>query len=294
MYEKGTRIRVSLSVQVGQRTSGRQLLGTARVRETSGDRWTHFLYLGSSSVTGDTRDGQIVTAQFGAVVTGSPEANPELTTEVTEASGFTHFLSLNSPGITVLDNEAKEPPVPAATETPVLSEKRITPSAAAINSTDVINRIAQLEDTPDNYTIIRTKTGARLVFSITFTSEADALSYLDDRDYNVDRFTITPQRSAADTEELKLLRTLNSDGGARFGLSQWTSGVQLSEDGTFTEEWAQNEAIRRLKIADSSVLNEWPLSEIDWGDAAQNLLDAEYYSVTVGTETFWGLIPDTE
>lgn len=300
-FEIGTKVHVTVNARVtGQYTTG--LDSTRTVTENEGPgQWTHLLFLSSPSITGITGSkdqvGDVIRAEFDAEVTGGFKQAERVTTRVRElsggGSGFTHYLYLDSPSVTVLP----EREVPGQAK-PV-GGTRITPADTVFESAEVLNRIAELEDSAAvvRYRVIQKRNGQILnPVDRTLRTVADAENYLDERDYNQARFTIEPVKgplSDEDQQELTLLKKLNEAGRDRFGSPQWvTAGVRLYSDEFFTEEWARNRAVTQLKIA-SYRLDEWPLSLIAWDSAVEQLLDDNYTSVGFGGQTFWGSDTDT-
>jgi hypothetical protein len=130
-YEIGAKIHVSFSARITT-TPGPK--ATQQVQETSGEYWTHSLYLGSRKVTGTPAPsryqsdvGDIVQAEFDAEVTGSYPENDDLTTEVREilpgGLGLTHYLYLGSSKITRLPDEPAAPAAPKEETVPVLAAR---------------------------------------------------------------------------------------------------------------------------------------------------------------------------
>jgi hypothetical protein len=117
-FEKGTRVRVRITNAVkGQSAS---LRSTTAVRETSdAGAWTHYLYLGSGSVSVSGAIGsEKVTAEFDAEIAGDYQASSLGTTMVRELyrlgqpeADVIHFVYLNSPAVTILPTPS-EPPKP--------------------------------------------------------------------------------------------------------------------------------------------------------------------------------------
>ena len=171
---------------------------------------------------------------------------------------------------------------------------RITRYDGEVESAEVLKRIAELEDRAlAQYRITQTRTGLPLYPGIILRSADDAVKFLDERDYNIDRFTVTKisgpdELSQEDRDELDALRQLNESGRAMFGSQQWiTDSVLLRPNNFFDGDWARSEAGNRLGAYDYQ-LDEWPFGDTDWSVAAGELLEAEYLSVEFGDVTFWG------
>lgn len=303
-FETGTKIHVIIDARVALGSITPNLSGTREVTETSAGSWTHFLYLNSPAVRGTgggskSLQGNMIRAEFDAEVTGSFKESRQLTTEVRELQpesddfSYTHYLYLDSPSVTVLpEREVPGQAKPAG-------GTRITPADTVFESAEVLNRIAELEDSAAivRYRVTQRRNGRVLSpESGILRTFAEAVDFLDERDYNQARFTIDPVKgllSDEDQQELALLKKLNEAGRDQFGSPQWvTAGVRLYSDEFFTEEWARNRAVTQLKIA-SYRLDEWPLSLIAWDHAAQAVLDDKYTSVDFGNEVFWGSDTDT-
>lgn len=296
-FEIGTKVRVAINARVTRDNVTPSLSSTQEVVETGDNSYAHFLYLNSPAVvatgtSGKRNRGDLVKAEFDAVVTGRCEKSPALTTEVREEnddSGFTHYLYLNSPSVTVLP---EEPPQPAG-------GTRITPADTVFESYAVLNRIAELEDSAAivQYRVTQRRNGRVLnPESGILRTFAEAVDFLNERDYNQTRFTIDPVKgslSLEDQEELRLLKELNEAGRGRFGSPQWvTASVRLYNDEFFTEEWAKNRTISKLSIANYQ-LDEWPLSLIAWDSAVEELLNDKYTRIEFGGQFFWGSDTDT-
>lgn len=300
-FEIGTKVHVTVNARVtGQYTTG--LDSTRTVTENEGPgQWTHLLFLSSPSITGITGSkdqvGDVIRAEFDAEVTGGFKQAERVTTRVRElsgsGSGFTHYLYLNSPAVTVL------PEREAPGQAKPVGGTRITPADTVFESAEVLNRIAELEDGAAvvRYRVTQKRNGQALnPADRTLRTYAEAVDFLDERDYNQARFTIEPVKgplSDEDQEELTLLKKLNEDGRDRFGSPQWiTAGVRMYNDEYFTEDWARNRTVAKLNVAPYR-LDEWPLNLIAWDHATQAVLDDKYTSVDFGNEVFWGSDTDT-
>jgi len=309
-YEKGTKIRVDITGrvienQIGESAPVGSLLSTTYEVEETATGWFQFLYLNSDSVTGDKRVGGTVTARFDAVITGPVAGSKTSTTEVRELRngvdyGYTHYIFLNSSSVTVLEETSAEPasqpepePVPASQPVPAPAQKdvggdRITPKAVEIESADILKRIAELEDAaPAAFRLVRNRSGGQL--TPVFPSRFTALTYLDEEDLNPERFTVKEVKGefiGDDQVELNELRKLNDAGRSQFGSTQWiTAGVLLRRDEDCDEDWAQDQARAELGVPYVDI---WPLSLIDWSEAARDLLESDYLSVVFDGTTYWG------
>jgi hypothetical protein len=125
-YKQGEKIHVEITGEVLQNDTYKGKYSTTLVRETSPDRWSHFIFLRSELVkidsrSGDEPEGTPVTMEFDAVITGEVDVEAINTTQVQEivpvgAYGYTHFLYLNSSSITKIE---PEPPKPEPEPEPV-------------------------------------------------------------------------------------------------------------------------------------------------------------------------------
>lgn len=278
-------------------------LSTSGIREDSGSGagFLHYLYLGSGQVQrlpGSSGSGPArYRARFTALVADTLRNGQNATTEVREilgdgsASGCTHYVYLKSPSVTRL-----APGKPAAPEpvTRSVGGDRVFPGRASFESKDVLNRIAELESLRASaFTITRTRTG-QVITTVTgsfFPTRSAVDEYLDSQDYNPARFTVEEVpviRDADEEEELRLLRELNTGGLNLFGSAAWiTDSVKLFSDGSVGEDWARDQAAARLNVS-LYQLDEWPLIDINWSDAAEDLLAQEYFRIDFGTVRYWG------
>ena len=145
--EIDTKVRVKFSGTVWEKPTP-ALAATNKVTQNESSRWIHYLYLGSSQITGDSkRVGDQVDVEFDAEVTGAFETGPINTTQVLELdgngrpTGYIHYLFLASDEITVI-----EPEPPATAEAPPVTVTRAEEPAKAPRVTDLAGR-ARLGDT---------------------------------------------------------------------------------------------------------------------------------------------------
>ena len=307
-FAKGTRIRVAIDGTISGRINY-ALDTTTPVLQADMSR-THSLFLGSDMITVEDEDyramGTKVSTRFDATVTGVYQENDGLTqvqeigltTGGREYIGYTHYLYLDSSAVTVLQPDKPEPvpepePVPAIQRMPAPAQKdvsgnRITPKAVEIESADILKRIAELEDAaPAAFRLVRNRSGGQL--TPVFPSRFTALTYLDEEDLNPERFTVKEVKGefiGDDQVELNELRKLNDAGRSQFGSTQWiTAGVLLRRDEDCDEDWAQDQARAELGVPYVDI---WPLSLIDWSEAARDLLESDYLSVVFDGTTYWG------
>lgn len=210
---KGTKIQVDLTAAA----TGTLLFGSdfTTIREAFG-RFTHYLNLGSDKVSGGKVFGETVRAVFTAEVAGNYRGSVDRTTLVRELRskeeggiyGFSHYLSLDSPAVTILTDKPAEPEEAAAPEPTAAkgSTVRIDQSAITISDTDVNNRITELESAKASYDIIRLRNDEVLA---TFDDEDDAEAYIRDEDYDRARVVVRAQElNANDQQELDDLQEL--------------------------------------------------------------------------------------
>jgi hypothetical protein len=182
---------------------------------------------------------------------------------------------------------------------PALALNKITSTDTVIESAEVLKRIAELADTRTvAYIIKQNRTSNDFPFAYqSFSTREAAVNWLDERDYQVTRFTVSERITGlTDTEqdELAKLEELNSAGRTLFGPTAWiTDSVRLYNDEFFSEAWARNQTRRRLGIS-AAQLNEWPLSLINWDHAVAALLDDKYRYVQFNDVTFWGSTAETD
>jgi hypothetical protein len=149
-----------------------------------------------------------------------------------------------------------------------------------IDRDEVEDRISELEE-EKGYDVVRLRNDEVLK---TFDDEDDARQYIEDEDYNPERVTVRQQElDSDDAEELSNLRELLNDVG-NYQRGDWTI---INED-YFSEAWARDEAASELGIS-SYQLDNWPLSLIDWSDAASEQRESRYPNeYTFDGQTFYG------
>lgn len=283
-FEKGTRIRVRMDATVVG-TVDRGQNGATQVRETyPGDRWTHFIYLGSKSVTGEKTGGGTIRAEFDAKVTGNYKGGTFITTEVTETNGgYIHYLYLDSPLVTVITDE---PAAAAATPAAARKEKTVSPdrSDKTITSRQVADRIGELEEnTGTGYDVVRKRNGEVLE---SFSDAEDARQYIEDEDYNPERVIVREQEADEDDlAELAGLRELDANAGEAFGRAWRNREVTLYNQNYFDSSWARQQAENVLGSDTDTYA--WPLNLIDWSAAAEARRDERYTSVTFDDTGFY-------
>lgn len=177
---------------------------------------------------------------------------------------------------------------------PVLAINKITSADTTIESTEIIKRIIELEYVRTvAYTIKQNRANDKdsLFTDNRFNSREAAFDWLDDRDYLATRFTVVAEQATGlsddNQRELAQLRELNRAGRSAFGSLRWATGVRLYTDEYFTEEWTRDQVVQLLRIS-ASQLDAWPLSLIDWLNAAQERLDDKYTLVRFNNVPFWG------
>jgi hypothetical protein len=301
-YTAGDKFRVVIEGKIDGPVEG-YLSVTTGVRDQND--FLHYLYL-DSIVARKNNEGK-VTAKFDAELRNDATVagNANGTTRVHEdGGGSVHYLNLDSPCVTLLTEvDGILVPVPAGKKEEEEARFPRFPGAGKISSTDysiesadVLNRIAELDAVEGGYSIRRTSNvidGGPLFTTRQFDSERAARAYLDDQDYNPDRFTFEKIRDDSLTQELENLRELNDRGRIAFGPYRWiTQGILLHARGYFDDKWARARAVNDLKISDYQ-LDEWPLSFVDWNNAARELRDAEYTDVMYDGTYFWGSDSET-
>lgn len=144
-----------------------------------------------------------------------------------------------------------------------------------IDDDDVDNRIQELED-EQVYEVVRLRDDFVLE---SFDDETEAEEYIDKEDYNPERVIVRQvELDEDDAEELERLRNLRE----AVGVSSYT----LYNESYFTADWARDEAISQG--IRRGLLDEWPLSQIDWEEAASQRRDDLYeYSYTFDDTTFY-------
>jgi hypothetical protein len=148
-----------------------------------------------------------------------------------------------------------------------------------IEKSDVENRIEELEG-QRGYDVVRLRNDEVIE---QFDDEDEARQYIEDEDYNPER-VIARQRDLDDddAEELRNLRKLIDDVGVS---GDWT----LYNESYFDSGWAQERAREALGLSyRADPFGDWPLSLIDWDDAAGDQRDAEYpYEYTFDGTSFY-------
>ncbi len=269
-FTEGDLIRVEFDgiIQKSYDNDGTGKNNTSLVQERNAKSSNHFIFLPSNLVTGGKDTGDTVHVAFTARITGSVNAMSLATTEVREVrengyNGFTHFIFLNSPSVTAL-------PAPAAPVMPFLAKEPRTMEIDSINTiideNEVESRITEIEDS-QAYEVIRLRNDEVLG---TFNDQQDAEQYIQDEDYNPERVIVRQQQLNDDeTRELSLLRALRDKVTAEL-----SSGWTLYNESYFDEDWAKSET--REVLGSRVSTDAWPLSEIDWDDAAVARRD-DYY-----------------
>jgi hypothetical protein len=165
---------------------------------------------------------------------------------------------------------------------PATDDSGFSKFSAVIRSTEVRDRVTELEELDSRHEAVRARNG-----EVLFTSQdAEACTrYIDENDYDPDR-VLVERRGLARREkaELDRLRDLEHRAGFQLGLPWVMYGA-----GYFSADWARARArdIPPLSGADFSA---WPLSEIDWASAASARRDAAGYKVVMfDGGTFYGI-----
>lgn len=260
--------------------------GTTQVKDDLG--YTHYVLLQSENVA----------RVEPAVTPAEPEPKPvlaisdEVVTFSTDAAlNFAANFATSGSTIGVVPDEL----LVQSYVNPIADEDRITASDLAIESSDVLNRIAELEGRPKTSgisAVVRRnpRPGQERVLG-SFAAIADAVAFIDDNDYDRTRVGVEITGGGdrtADIDELDRLRRLNEAGLAMFGSSQWiTSGVRLYEAEFFDSDWARAQASEELAI-DQGDTSSWPLSLIDWDSAAEYRRDLDYLRVEFDGENYYG------
>lgn len=144
---------------------------------------------------------------------------------------------------------------------------------------NVMDRIEELEE-GEGYEVVRTRNDEVLFAD---DDEDACRAYISDEDYNPERVIVRPaQLDDDDAAELDQLRALKYEADAEFGES-W---VILRED-YFSEEWAREEALETAGISRRG-LDAWPLTLIDWAEAARERRDSKYSLYSFDGEAYYG------
>lgn len=311
LYAKGDKIRVTIvGGRLGESMSTRRdyagmYLIDSTVMVTAGSA-LHYLYRYGSgiAVTGD-----VVDANFTATV-GDTDG-PDGTTQVKDDLGYVHYMLLQSANVTkvepepaaIVDAVAFESKIGVVPDgmliqsyvAPVADDERISSIDMAIESSDVRLRITELEGRPRVVTsaVVRRnpRPGQDRVLG-SFAAIVDAVAFIDNNDYDKTRVGVeitSGGDNEADRLELERLRLLNDAGMSVFGDVQWTTGgVRLYESDFFDSDWARSQAQEELNLADSSDLDSWPLSLIDWDRAAEYRRDLDYSRVVFDGVNYYG------
>ena len=286
-YEIGDRI----SVKFTGRTSAYYLpyKGAAKVKELDEAgiaRNVHYLFLDSERVTGDKTDSGTFQVEFDAEITGPERTADSITTQVREINadgslGCTHYVFLDAPSVTQVDRSETAPASPAAASSKPEKKERTTVAIDRYNTTidsdDVDNRIEELE-AEQGFDVIRLRNDEVLE---TFDDRDDAEQFIEDEDYNPVKVVVRLRGlDDGDAEELQQLKDLRDAVGA----GDWT----LYNEDYFDSSWAREEAMGRLNLR-SYQLDEWPLDQIDWNEAADSLRDAQYdFTYSFDGQLFYG------
>jgi hypothetical protein len=292
------------------------MISTNEVTESTGPRWTHYLFLGSSQIfpvpalAPAVNIGDTVRIQFNAKVVGTFRGDKDFTTRVREvkpdgSSGYTHFLFLESDSVTVLDQQGDKafstagilsgggqvtvtvvPDSVVADYREVTAEPLTTKAGSStvsidrydstINDDEVDDRINDLEG-EIGYDVVRVRNDEVL---ISYDNEDDARQYITNEDYDPERVIVREgELDEDDQAELDNLRSL------RDSLGENATYTLYNED-YFTEEWAREEA--RDRLGRSVDLDDWPLSQIDWDEAADERRDDRYPNeIEFDNQTFY-------
>jgi hypothetical protein len=147
-----------------------------------------------------------------------------------------------------------------------------------IDSSEVNNRIDELEE-GQGYEVVRLRNGDVLA---NYDDEDDARQYIQDEDYDPERVIVRERElDSDDADELFNLRKLRDAVGVSSG---WT----LYNESYFDQDWVRDQA--RSDLGSRYVdFDSWPLSLIDWDDAAASQRDSLYeYSYEFDGVTFYG------
>jgi hypothetical protein len=162
----------------------------------------------------------------------------------------------------VIDREITAEPL---TEKAGSSTVRIDCYDTIISDSAVDNRIDDLESKL-GYDVVRVRNDEVL---ITYADADDARQYIINEDYDSERVIVRENELDEDDQrELDDLRGLREALGGD-SADEYT----LYNEDYFTEEWARGEARDTLGSVD---LDNWPLSQVDWGEAADERRDDQY------------------
>lgn len=148
-----------------------------------------------------------------------------------------------------------------------------------VTSRDVADRIEELEG-GGMFDVIRERNREVLA---SYESKKDAKKYITDNDYDPGRVIVEKNRlTDDDQQELDDLRGLADDAASIFG-SSWTEGMTLYAGRYFDSNWAREQAR-------SEGLNPgaWPLTLINWDEAAASKRDKSWTLVYFGSKDFYG------
>ena len=158
----------------------------------------------------------------------------------------------------------------------------ITTDDTEISSTDVRNRIAELEE-ERRYEVYRIRND-ETIGDESFDDEEAARKFIDNEDYDPARVTVRQvELDEDDQNELNDLRELDTEGNSTF--ISWGDGKIIYSSSYFDSDWARDAAYDKTGLS----TDDWPLSEISrWSDAATSLRDQDYTRVEFAGESYYG------
>lgn len=295
-YKPGDRVAFEASFEVIRNTGGRS--GTSLGTETvaGGRTYQHYVYLNGidsrTEVLGTGRNlpatGETVKVSLlrGRVI--SPVGSgPDGTTPVVSPRGYTHYLNLKSPSVTLAAPE----PAPATPETPARDAGDVSLLVGeGISSERLLALIAEATVTP-GFQAVRARND-EVLFSAATRDEC--ARYIDAEDFDPARVIVREQSpdearpgyQAVRDRMLAFQEAVSEAIPGPPGASAW----ELKPKGFFTQEWAKDQVFNgRDDFAGlpAEITEEWPFTFVDWDAAAEEERDDLYTEVTFNGVTFY-------
>lgn len=278
------------------------LTSVREVNENGGTKYTHYLRLDSPSVTRLVKndDGLYVpvNGEGRGGGGGGGEYAAEPVTVTADLGTYGNSVTFATAGTITVDGTTIIAEAAADAERArkrLLSLNRINTDVNEITNGQVLARIAELEDATSSaprYAVRRltARAGQELELG-RFETEKLAFEFIDFNDYDGFRLKVdndaAPALDADDQEELDRLRDLSEAGMRQFGSYEWISAnIVLHDVSYFDRTWARQQA--QDEFGPDANLDDWPLDQIDWDEAADQRRDGDYVAVNFGTETYWG------
>jgi hypothetical protein len=160
----------------------------------------------------------------------------------------------------------------------------------AISCQDVAERIAELEENRD-YTVYRIRTGD--VLQVAFETREAANEYIDREDFNPERIGVRQaELNDYGRNELRSLEQLAENANRTFGAAWRENSITLYRYSYFTADWAREQAAVRIPGLSLADLDKWPLSSLNWEQAAFGLRNEDYLRVFFGDVDYYGKTGD--